>query len=160
MTKAQAPVGPRHATPTVLDEEIVRLLHQLMRRVHERFESQVAELDLTGPQAALLRHLDTSLPMHEVAYRLHCDASNVTGVVDRLEARGLVERRTLPSDRRVKQLVLTEEGMRVRRRIEALTCPVPGVSSLSEAERMTLRDLLRRALSEQADGEPAAAPRD
>ena len=48
--------------------------------------------------------------MGELAEHLYCDASNVTGIVDRLEGRGLVERKPDPNDRRVKRLVLTPQG--------------------------------------------------
>ena len=52
------------------------------------------------------------LPMHEIASLLACDSSNVTGIVDRLEARGLVTRRTAERDRRVKHIVPTPAGSR------------------------------------------------
>jgi DNA-binding MarR family transcriptional regulator len=129
-----------------LDEQIIQLMFALTKRVSAYFETQVTETDLTGPQAFLLRYLDTPMPMNQVASKLHCDASNLTGIVDRLEARGLLERHTHPSDRRVKQLVLTEEGARCRQRIESLLSGIPGLSGLSDAERLALRDLLLRAL--------------
>ena len=50
------------------------------------------------------------LPMNELAALLACDNSNVTGLVDRLEARGLVTRQPSPEDRRVKHIVLTDAG--------------------------------------------------
>ena len=52
------------------------------------------------------------LPMHEIASLLACDSSNVTGIVDRLEARGLVTRRTAERDRRVKQILPTPPASR------------------------------------------------
>ena len=84
--------------------------------------------------------------MREVAYKLGCDASNITGIVDRLEARGLLRRRTDPADRRIKHLTLTPEGVRLRQRVEDLVAVAPGVSGLSRVEQRTLRDLLRRAV--------------
>src|SRR5919198_6325726 len=54
------------------------------------------------------------VPMSSLADTLLCDASNVTGIVDRLEARNLIERRAAPHDRRVKLLALTDEGTRLR----------------------------------------------
>ena len=65
------------------------------------------ELDLSPPQMAALRFLRDGKPMGELAEVMHCDNSNVTGIVDRLEQRGLVERRPAEHDRRVKLLVLT-----------------------------------------------------
>ena len=52
--------------------------------------------------------------MSSLAGMLFCDASNVTGIVDRLEARGLIERRPAAQDRRVKLLALTPAGEQVR----------------------------------------------
>ena len=52
--------------------------------------------------------------MGRLARGLGCDASNVTGIVDRLEARGLIERRPGAGDRRVKVLVVTVTGERLR----------------------------------------------
>jgi DNA-binding MarR family transcriptional regulator len=53
-------------------------------------------------------------PHGELAETLSCHASNVTGLVDRLESRGLLRRRPAPADRRVKVLVLTPTGLRLR----------------------------------------------
>lgn len=130
----------------VLDEAIIQLVFELAKRFSVYFETQVTEMDLTGPQALLLRHLDAPMSMNQVACKLGCDASNVTGIVDRLEGRGLLERRPIPSDRRVKQLVLTEEGRQCQRRIEALAGAAPGLSRLADDERRVLRDLLLRTL--------------
>jgi DNA-binding MarR family transcriptional regulator len=83
--------------------------------------------------------------MGELADVLSCDASNVTGIVDRLESRGLVERQVVPDDRRVKRLVLTDEGAALweahHRRVFA---DVPLVAGLSAAERRTLFALLQK----------------
>ena len=69
----------------------------------------LAQLGLGFAQAHALRMLDPDEPiaMSALAERLFCDASNVTGLVDRLEARGLVERGSAANDRRVKALTLT-----------------------------------------------------
>jgi DNA-binding MarR family transcriptional regulator len=86
------------------------------------------------------------MPMSALASTLHCDNSNVTGIVDRLEARGLIERRSAPQDRRVKLLALTPEGERLRERMrERLDTPPPEIENLSRADQRALRDLLRRA---------------
>ncbi len=134
------------ATGRQLDDELAGLVMALSRQLQAFFDAQVGQLDLTPPQAQLLHCLDGPLPMREVAGKLGCDASNVTGIVDRLEARGLLERRTDAADRRIKHLLLTTEGLRMRERVEAMLVEAPGISGLSEAERLTLLDLLRRAV--------------
>ena len=74
------------------------------------------------PQAQALLELDPerTVPMSVLAQCLHNDPSNITGIVDRLEAKGLVERRPRATDRRIKALALTEEGHRVRQRLRAI----------------------------------------
>ena len=75
-----------------------------------------AELELSPAQCHLLNLIEpeSGLPMGQLAGALSCDASNVTGLVDRLESRGLVERRPSPADRRVKVLRLTPLGAKLR----------------------------------------------
>jgi DNA-binding MarR family transcriptional regulator len=127
-------------------EEVVERMGELTRRMMGHIEARVAEFDLTLPQAMLLSSLDQPMLMREVAGRLHCDASNVTGIVDRLERRGLVTRRGRPGDRRVKELALTVSGAEMRGRVEAVLEMMPGVSNLSATDLRSLRDLLDRAL--------------
>src|SRR5438045_9674012 len=75
-----------------------------------------AGLDLSPAQCYVLHLLDPEepVPMGRLAETLSCDASNVTGLVDRLEARGLVRRRPAGHDRRVKGIELTSAGTRAR----------------------------------------------
>jgi DNA-binding MarR family transcriptional regulator len=126
------------------------LMSELMHRFGKaRFMTAISELDLSPPQAMALRVLrpEHPVPMSELAGALRCDNSNVTGIVDRLEDRGLVERRSARHDRRVKMLVVTEHGADVRRRLaeRLATAPEP-LARLSEEDQRTLRDILRRAL--------------
>ena len=81
--------------------------------------------------------------MAHLAGTLRCEPSNVTAMAGQMEARGLVERRPLAEDRRVRQLVLTDAGHRLRREfVAALFNGVPAVAGLTEAQRRRLRDLL------------------
>jgi len=111
-TRTGPDAGPDDAEPGL--EELVGLLFRLTGDLRQRFADRSAHFDLSFAQAMALRELDEPVPMRELASRLCCDASNVTGIIDRLEARGLVERRMAPDDRRVKRLVLTEAGHRLR----------------------------------------------
>ena len=106
------------ATRTRIDPatEAWKLMMKLVWAHRGRFIESVGELGLSPMQAHTLRFLQQPLPMSELADTLWCDASNVTGIVDRLEARGLVERRASPDDRRVKLLCLTDEGEVLRDR--------------------------------------------
>ena len=113
-----------------------------------RVGAALGELGLTFAQAHALRLLDPEhpLPMSALAELLVCDASNVTGIADRLEARGLVERRSAGGDRRVKVLALTPAGGEVRARVyDLMSEPPAAITALSEDDQRALRDILRRA---------------
>jgi DNA-binding MarR family transcriptional regulator len=123
-------------------------LWEIMLGARAQFVAAMADLELTPVQGIVLRRLDPDrpTPMNELAEALACDASNVTGLVDRLEARGFVERRAAPADRRVRTLVLTPEGISARRQvIERMSEPPEAIMSLSARDRRALRDVLRRA---------------
>ena len=83
--------------------ELLELLAALGTAQWADFASAAAHHGLTSTQAKVLAQLDGPLPMRGLAALLVCDASNVTGIVDRLEARGLVRREADTADRRVKQ---------------------------------------------------------
>jgi MarR family transcriptional regulator, organic hydroperoxide resistance regulator len=103
------------------------------------------DLDLSPAQCHVLHLIEPGrpLPMQRLAETLSCDASNVTGLVDRLEDRGLVERRAVAQDRRVKVLQLTSAGSRLRsallRRMTAESHPL---SRLSIRQQRALVEIL------------------
>ena len=128
------------------------LLFRVAKAKHAVLTARLADLDLTPVQAHALRILDPERPlaMSELADALYCHASNVTGIVDRLESRGLVERRPGAGDRRVRALVLTPEGAEARARVVALLSEPPeAIARLQEADQRALRDILRLALAEE-----------
>ncbi|WP_327428426.1 MarR family winged helix-turn-helix transcriptional regulator [Streptomyces sp. NBC_01236] len=141
-------------TPRIdpLTLEVVELIGTVVARYHEEYEDAAAEHALTGAQARLLSLLSLEpLPMRRLAQKLKCEPSNVTGIVDRLETRGLVERRPDPTDRRVKLAAATTEGRQVARSLrDSLRFAREPLAGLSDEERLSLRDLLRRMLG--ADG--------
>ncbi|MEU9921966.1 MarR family transcriptional regulator [Streptomyces griseoluteus] len=145
----QPPRPPvRHRSADPLTAEVVELIGDVVARFYADYEEAAASHALTGPQARLLSLLALEpLPMRKLAQRLKCEPSNVTGIVDRLESRGLVERRPDSADRRVKLAAATEEGLRVARDLrEGLHFAREPLAGLSTAERSSLRDLLRRML--------------
>jgi DNA-binding MarR family transcriptional regulator len=129
--------------------EAQRLFFELGMAHRAKAGAGLAELGLGFAQAHALRMLDPeeSMPMSALAERLFCDASNVTGLVDRLEARGLVERRSAEHDRRVKALALTRKGVELRERALAVMHePSAAIASLPLEDQRALRDILRRAV--------------
>ena len=97
--------------------EVVEGLLELTKRTHDVMASVAVRHDLTAPQVGLLRLLDEPVSMRAFAEELACDPSNVTGLVDRVERLGLVERVPDPGDRRIRMLTLTSEGRRLREQI-------------------------------------------
>ncbi|AVH97644.1 MarR family transcriptional regulator [Streptomyces cinereoruber] len=130
--------------------EVVELIGAVVARYYEEYEQAAAQHALTGAQARVLGLLSLEpLPMRRIAQKLKCEPSNITGIVDRLEARGLVERRPDPEDRRVKVAVPTDEGRAVARRLrESLDFAREPLGELTGVERALLRDLLKRMLGE------------
>lgn len=111
------------------------------------------ELHLTPSQGLALRRLDPERPlaMSTLAEALACDASNVTGIVDKLESRGLIARRGADHDRRIKTLVVTERGRALRDRLIArLLDPPPAVCALSTEVKAVLTATLRAVLDDRA----------
>jgi MarR family transcriptional regulator, organic hydroperoxide resistance regulator len=136
------------------------LLWRLMQANKPRFMALAQELGLAPMQLHALRLIEpgVEVPMSSLAGKLFCDASNVTGIVDRLEARGLIERRPAEYDRRVKLLVLTAAGERVRKLAERqMTQPPPEIAALPLEHKRALRDALREAMARR-EGSTEAAP--
>ena len=109
-----------------------------------------AEFDLTPAQGHALRVLDPArpIPMNTLAEALVCDASNVTGIVDKLELRGLIARQGADHDRRVKQLAVTERGCSIRDKlVAAVMNPPAAVAALPSDVKTRLTTLLRGLLS-------------
>jgi DNA-binding MarR family transcriptional regulator len=134
--------------------EAWELLWELMQSSKPRFMALAQELGLSPMQLHTLRILEpgVEIPMSSLADKLFCDNSNITGMADRLEARGLVERRPADYDRRVKLLVLTEEGERLRGILtRQLAQPPAEIASLPLEHRRALRDALRAALRKPAE---------
>jgi DNA-binding MarR family transcriptional regulator len=106
-----------------------------------------ADRGLTPNDARALFVLDGTRgrSMSELADEWLCDASNATWIVDRLEERGLAERRTMPTDRRVKLVVLTPKGSRTREEMfRELYEPPPELLELDREDLEALRDAVSK----------------
>jgi DNA-binding MarR family transcriptional regulator len=135
------------------------LMHWMMVTNKQRFFAMAQEFELAPQQMIALRMLGAGpRKMSELAQALFCDNSNVTGIVDRLEERGFVRREAAEGDRRVKLLVLTKEGERMRIEItKRMAAPPPPIASLSVKDQRMLRDILKRAVDGISDAEPVEA---
>jgi DNA-binding MarR family transcriptional regulator len=126
--------------------EVLELFLTISQAFYDNYDEAAGKHDLTRMQAFVLANLLTGpKPMRHLADSLKCEPSNITGLVDRMEARGLVTREPDPEDRRVKNITATELG---RESFEAvwggLTFAAEPLRALTAQERTTLRDLLRR----------------
>jgi DNA-binding MarR family transcriptional regulator len=98
-------------------------------------------------------------PMSDLADAWTCDASNATFIVDRLEERGLAERRTVATDRRLKLVVLTDRGAEVRGRVlERFFEPPAELLELSRADLEALLEAADRLPVTEGWGSRATEP--
>lgn len=127
-----------------ITESIVYLYGETRRMT----KAVAAEFGLTRAQLAVVKILEPEgqLSLGELGRSLHSRASTVTGIVDRMEREGLVERRRSPEDRRVVHIVLTPQGKRLARRIpiEPIQIFRQILGELSAKEAAELERLLTR----------------
>lgn len=133
-------------------QELWRAVIDFALSARSRWMAICAELDLTPAQGHALRALDPEQPvaMSALADALVCDASNVTGIVDKLELRGLILRQGAEHDRRVKQLIVTERGRELRARLTARMYEAPAaLANLPRSTKLHLTALLRAAIMDR-----------
>lgn len=115
-----------------------------------RFHAACDAINVGPPAMKMLLSMEPGVgtPMRVFADKMRCDASWITSLVDDLEARGLVERRILPTDRRVKTIVITKAGMAAQAKAKkVLHTPPSSINALSVDEQRQLRDLLRKLVA-------------
>jgi DNA-binding MarR family transcriptional regulator len=121
-------------------DDLLGLLEIFKRSIRDLGEKE----GLTNMQVAALYiiHRQETTVMGDVAGKLHCDASNVTGIIDRLVAQGFVERHDCERDRRAKVLVATDKGTETISRIMDALPPMFGCDELTDEEREQLHKIL------------------
>jgi DNA-binding MarR family transcriptional regulator len=128
-----------------------QLFFRLWRVSHTRFAEALESLGLTTALFALLNVLGAheGANQQEIGGAMGIDPSTMVSLIDQLEAAGLAERRTRPTDRRAREVVVTPKGRRVLKQARQLALQVEGdvLRGLNGAERQQLLVLLRRALS-------------
>jgi MarR family 2-MHQ and catechol resistance regulon transcriptional repressor len=96
------------ATPELEAYHLLRQIHSMME-TYNRYDLRSDEL--TVPQFMILNYATpVGVPLSEISARMLCDNSNLTGIVDRLIAKGFVERKPDAHDRRVSLICLTAAG--------------------------------------------------
>jgi MarR family transcriptional regulator, organic hydroperoxide resistance regulator len=158
-------------SPYPADPQVLRTWFRFLR-LHQRITARAGQefrrIGLSIPQFDLLSSLSEQegVSQQELAERLYVTKGNVSGLIDRLEASGLVERRAPPQDRRSYALYLTDQGRRLVRDGLALQSRLVGVTlgrlpaaDVAQLDRLlgTWRDHVRELPQEAAQDEPLAA---
>lgn len=143
-------------TRAVETADLANALYTLMPMVVDHVNQRLEAVGMTNTDYSALRSVDGPMPMKDLAHCMEIDPSYVTQVADRLEQLGLIERQPHPTDRRVKHLVLTAKGRRVKQAIPEMLWDDPNTfSSLSDTERATLTKLLLKLVDDRVDRPPA-----
>ena len=139
------------------DDPVIRLFLQTAQAIEERLEAALVEVDLSVAKYSALKQLaaaDEPLSLSDMAARLVCVRSNVSQLVDRLEADGLVRRVEDPRDRRCVRAALTDLGRERQaagaQRLESVRGEI--VEVLSEVDRGALERALERLRPRSANG--------
>lgn len=130
--------------PDQLSTEVIALFAKITALYSREYETAAAHHGLTPQQVKVLFALEEPLPMRRLAERVGADPSNLTGMVDRLQGRDLVERVPDPGDRRIKRIARTEAGQAAARDLRGrLRFAGDPLAALDGDQRRSLRDLLQ-----------------
>jgi DNA-binding MarR family transcriptional regulator len=142
------------------EADAVRVWFRLLRlqtRINLSITARVREIGLSVPQCDVLTTLTEreGISQQDLAARLYVTKGNISGLIDRLEAAHLVERRSIEGDRRSHAIYLTqqgralaEQGIDVQRRfvIETLGRMSPDDLKKFESLIVTTRDFIRESM--------------
>lgn len=139
--------------PPLAPAGVAFVLSGLGYHAAQRFRERLAPLGLAPRHVGVLTALASAegMSQHALGQHLEIPPSRMVALVDELEARGLVERRRNPADRRAYALVLTDAGRRVLEQVAALADEHERqlCAALDAEERETLLRLLRRIAAQQ-----------
>ena len=151
--------GGAQADASALNRDILDSLTDLVKQAGAISQSIAAGFGVAPSDLLALFKLDGVLTMKELAQKLSCDASFVTTIADTLEKHGLARREPSGRDRRVKNLVLTPDGIAAKERLmHELATRMPWCNGLDESERQCFLRLLNKMLGRQS-GDQAARGR-
>lgn len=139
-----------------LNDALGFLLYRTHQHAATEFRRALEPVGLTPPQFAVLALLDAQSGQRQAALgeRATCDPNTMVGIVDRLEAAGLVERQRDPHDRRAYVVEITTAGRRTFRNCVPRQKAAAKRSwvGLTATEQNQLRDLLQKALAGSQPG--------
>jgi DNA-binding MarR family transcriptional regulator len=146
-------MGTTRSKVDQLDSEILDAMGELIAALIARSEQIAQRFGVPAFCLKALHLLESSMAMRDLGKFMHCDPSFVTAIADLLEKRGLARREASTADRRIKNLVLTQEGIGLRAKIEREFMAHMPWRSLDEQERRCLLSLIRKMTA----ADPAAA---
>lgn len=132
-----------------LELEVYKALKDAYNGIKRELHNKLTQNGITWPQFHALYHIDDEgIPSHELAKELNCNASNMTGLIDRMEQNKWVYRVHCKDDRRVWLIKLTEEGKRLKEEL------IPKhqknieerMRALNQEELITLKSLLNKLM--------------
>jgi len=133
------------------------LMFRTARGMKKMLDTRLSEFNVTSSQATVLNTLSSQdgQSLSDIGKSIHLDKPAITGLADRMEKDGLVERRRTSSDRRIIQLFFTEKGKKLYRRIEKVIVDVDNelVETLTEEEIESLHSMLQRIWN-KSNGQP------
>jgi DNA-binding MarR family transcriptional regulator len=130
-----------------LNRDILDALTVLVKRAGDVGHSIAGGFGLAPHDLLAMFKLEGGLAMKELAQRMGCDASFITTIADNLEKRGFLRREPGQRDRRVKNLVLTEDGISAKERMMTqLAERMPWCYALSDEERRCFLGLVRKMI--------------
>ena len=133
--------------PVTASTEAERAMFDFVDAYDRAYEAAATKHGLSVAQACVLGRLSKPRGMRELADELGCDASNITQIIARLEARDLVRREVNPTDRRSRQVIRTAGGSALNAEFEeSFEFARSAVTSLTAQEQDQLATLLRKAL--------------
>jgi DNA-binding MarR family transcriptional regulator len=150
--------GDTGADASTVNRDILDTLTSLIKVVGGMAQEIATEFDIAPHDLLAMFKLDSVLSMKELAQHMGCDASFITSVADTLERRGFIRREPSQKDRRVKNLVLTEEGIAAKERMmRELAEKMPWSYALDDGERCCFLRLLKKAVGAGSDAGESGA---
>jgi MarR family transcriptional regulator, organic hydroperoxide resistance regulator len=137
-------MGTKRSEVDKLDSEILDAMGELIAALIGRSEQIAQRFGVPAFCLKALHVLESSMAMRDLGKHMHCDPSFVTAIADLLEKRGLARREASTADRRIKNLVLTPEGVGLRGKIEREFLANMPWRNLDKQERACLLSLIRK----------------
>jgi MarR family transcriptional regulator for hemolysin len=131
----------------LLGRELIEDIAAFTRKLRATFDAKVRERNMTLPRARVFFNLNKKdgINQRELADRLELETPTLVRILDAMEGQGYVERRVAGSDRRAKEIYMTDSGRVVAGEVEALAEDIRGqiISGIPESDLRTTLNVIR-----------------